>query len=145
MAHAGTIAGSERGEGVVALALEPVELERIVPADIEIAGGDVVDDGVTGDVVERLRERDAASALADHRGELDLPVELRGFRRHADRIIGPDHRVPQLEEHVRLALGLGGEHRPHLVGMLDIVRGGTEDALRAIRVRSAWQQRPPQA
>ena len=86
---------------------EPVEGEMRVGALAHeaVARRDVVDDRVGGDVLERVARRDAVRATADHRRELDLPVELR----HAladlhDRPVA-DQRRRRLEEEERPAGG----------------------------------------
>src|SRR5665213_3269454 len=67
---------AERCKSVMALALEPVELERVVAAHVEIARRDVVDDRIACHCVQRTLRRDAPASHADHRSQLDLPVEL---------------------------------------------------------------------
>src|SRR5262249_33421010 len=125
--------GAERRECVVTFALEPVELEWIIAADVEIARRYVVHDRVARDVVECVVEGDAATRLADDGGKFDFPVELLRLSRLADGIARPNYGVAQLEEHVRPALGLGRKHGPHFVSMLDVIGGGAKNPLRPER------------
>ena len=62
---------ADRQEGVERLAAHPLAV-----GELEVAPGDVVRDDVALDEVERVVDRDAARATADHDAELGLVVDL---------------------------------------------------------------------
>ena len=69
--------GAHRAVLVEALALEPL---RAVLLGLHIAGGRVVDDGVTEHVIERVCFRNVATALPDDDGQFALPIDFRRYR-----------------------------------------------------------------
>ena len=72
-----------------------------------VAGGQVVDNGVAGNVIHRLGRTYVAARLADDDGDLGLPVEFPRYPRTADRLAGSDHALGrELAEEVRLDLRL---------------------------------------
>ena len=68
--------GAERAEGVAAFAFGPLAAAVF----LEGAFGDVVEDAVAGDIVERVRLAYVLGRLADDDAELDFPVGLRRSR-----------------------------------------------------------------
>src|SRR5713226_505244 len=76
--------GAERAEGVVRLALGPLAQAL----DLKIALGDVVADGVAGDVVERVGLGDVFGAAADDDGDFAFPIELGRAARLFHRVVG---------------------------------------------------------
>ena len=70
-------------------------------AALQIAGGDVVGDGVTQDVsIGRLR-RDPAAGLTDDHSQLGLVLDLLRLRRQADRLTVADDGAGRLKEEQR--------------------------------------------
>ena len=77
--------GAEGAEGVEALCHGPLG-----GGELDIAGADVVEDGVAEDVVMPVFFRDAAAGLSDDDRELNLVIGLLGERRDADGLFGSD-------------------------------------------------------
>jgi hypothetical protein len=65
--------------------------------------GDVVADADAGDVGQRVLLRDVRGAVADHEGELDLPVHLLGGLGQHHVVVRTDDAVRGLVEQDRLA------------------------------------------
>jgi hypothetical protein len=76
----------DRAEGVAALALVP----GAAALELVLALGDVVDDAVAGDVLERVGLVDVARLCADDDAELDLPVALDRVLRQHDGVVAAD-------------------------------------------------------
>src|SRR6266851_1137201 len=66
--------GAERGERVERLTPDPLWL-----TPLKIASGDIVGDGVTADVVERILDRNVPGALPDYDGKLAFVVKFGGY------------------------------------------------------------------
>lgn len=64
---------AHRAEGVEALAAEPLEV-----LFLQVSGGDVIDDGVSIDVLHRIFFRDVRASLADDDAELAFVVDFLG-------------------------------------------------------------------
>ena len=99
--------GSERAEGVEALGPRPLSVTAL-----QVAGRDVVGDGVAEDHLRHSGHRHLAADPADHHGQLTLEAQLGGDLRVDDRLPRPDHRGVGLEEGQRrdrdLVAELGG-------------------------------------
>src|SRR6185369_10867929 len=99
---------ADRAERVAALALVP----RAAALELVLALGDVVDDAVAGDELQRVGLVDVARLLADDDAELDLPVALERALRQHDGVVRADDRAGRLHEDDRLlrdrGAGLGG-------------------------------------
>src|SRR5437773_6842138 len=103
-----------RAEPVQALALEVLP----APAELDVAGADVVDHDVTEDVLGRALARDVDPGASDHDPELDLPVDLGRHRAvdddvvvrardASDRLREDGRRVDGLAHGARALLGVG--------------------------------------
>ena len=103
---------AERAEGVEALGARPLAV-----AALQVAGRDVVGDGVAEDDGQGVLGLDVLAEPADDDGELALVADLRGLRRHDDRVAGPDDGGVGHEEHHRL----GGRLAAHLAGVVGVV------------------------
>ena len=110
----------------------------ILVAPHDVPRREIVGDRVAGDVRERLLDRHVSRDLADHGGELDLPVDHLRVDRQLDPGAGPHHRAPRsLDEvpglfsqlfHCRPGwLALGPRHLGHVIG---VVRAGAVDVAR---------------
>jgi hypothetical protein len=102
--------GAKGIEGLAAFALGPLAARLL---DLICPLGHVVADRVAGHVVQRVgRGSQIPRPVADHDGELDLPVDLRRARRDADVVVRADDRVGVFEEqhrHFRWCVtGFGG-------------------------------------
>src|SRR3712207_2457193 len=86
--------GAEGAEGVAALALVP----GAAALDLPLALGHVVADRVAGDVVQRLRFRDAGGAGADDDGELHLPVGFAAVLRDHHIVVRAAEGAERLQE-----------------------------------------------
>ena len=142
---------AERGEAGAVLPTEPVgaDLGHVAAEDL-VAGGEVVGDRVRGDVVEGVVAVHPGRLAADHRGELELPVELLRPGRDHDVVVRPGHRGRQADEQVRRPLGGAAVHQLRDLGAdlgvrpgaaLGVVRGGEVDDVGAV-VRARLQDLP---
>ena len=83
----------------VSIALQNEKTPPHLPA-LNVAGGDVVEDHVAGDVVHRLLRAEVLAVLPITTAELELVVELLGQVLGVDdRLVRADDRVDVLEEH----------------------------------------------
>ncbi len=109
---------SHRGQGVADLAGRPLTGD-----ELEVAGAHVVDDRVTGHVVERALARHEAGGAADDDAELDFPVELLRSARPQDRLAGiEDGGVPLREDGWLLGNRLAG-----LLGVVAVVEADADE------------------
>ena len=88
------------------------------PLDLEVALGNVVADGVAGDVVQCIRLGDVFGATADDGGDFDFPVELGRAARLLDGVVGAGEGGVGFQEEDRL----GRNRISGLLGMVDIVQ-----------------------
>ncbi len=121
--------GAERREARRVLAAQPVGADlRHVLAEDQLTGGQVVGDGVRGDVRERLLGADPVGGPADDRGQFQLPVRLLAPRGQDHVVVGAGDRGRQADEHVRLVLGRTAVHHrgdlhPCFLRRARVVRG----------------------
>ena len=109
-----------------ALEFERLAAAKLVPGhalggapDLAIAGSNVIDDGVTEHVLERLLDRDVAPCLADHDAQFRLAIKFFGEPRiEHDRIVGADHTVGGLHEEFRL---LAADRRVRFLGVVVVI------------------------
>src|SRR5215467_6655651 len=117
--------GTHGAEGVEGLALEPLGMPLL-----EIARGDVVDDGVAELVLQGVRATDVVPARPDDHGQLHLVVELARHRVVHHVVAGADHRRARLGE-VHGMLGNGGPALRRVIGIVaaeaEHVAGGVRD------------------
>ncbi len=96
---------------------------------LQVAGADVVGDGVAEDRVAGPRRRHVGAQPADHDRELHLVVDLAALSRQRDRVARPDDRGRRLQEEHRLR-----RHRPaHLGGVVGVVPADRDDLARQHR------------
>ena len=97
---------ADRQERVRALGPQPLAVALLagrerLPCALPVAGADVVDDHVAGDVGRGILGRDPPGPPPDDDAELDLEVEgVRPLRAH-DRLAVADDRVGELGEQER--------------------------------------------
>src|SRR5262245_3934396 len=117
--------GAHGAEGVEGFALEPLGVPLL-----QVARGDVVDDGVAEDVLEGVGAADVVSARPDDRGQFHLVVELARHRVVHHVVAGADHRRAWLGE-VHGMLGNGGSPLRRVIGVVaaeaEDVAGGVGD------------------
>ena len=128
--------GSGGGEAVERLAARPLRL-----AELDVACGDVVDDGVAPHVVERIARVHSARGPADDHAELGLVVDL------GREVAGPGggravrgERVRPEREHGHRGLGA----QLQLGGVGGVVRADGEHLRRAQHGRRVAQARRPE-
>ena len=114
--------------GLEVLLAQPVGAEVPVLTLAEVAQGQIVDDGIAGDVVHRIRFGDISPRLADHGADLGLPVDLFGNLRQPDRGVRADDAMQRrLDEEIgpggRLVRRFAARHLLHVVG---VIGGGAE-------------------
>ena len=104
----------------------------------DVSGGEVVGDGVAGHVIEGALHRHVFRGLADHGGQLDLPVHHLREERELDLRAGADNRslrrldempgpLPQLLHRRSRRLAGGARHLGHVIG---VVGSRAEDGAR---------------
>ena len=115
----------------VSMALREREDAGLHLAALDVAGGDVVEDHVAGDVVLGLVGAEELAALADDDGQLELVVELLGQALGVDdRVVRADDRVDVLEEHDALVHRVRPVDGLQLLVVVGEVAGGVEELLR---------------
>ena len=111
--------GSDRSEGVAALALDPLP----VPLQLEFPLGNVVDDAVTGDMFQGFGFGHIRRPCADHHAEFHFPVGLRGIAGNDDRVVRPADGAGGLEEDHRLI----GHGTAALLRMFHVIPANAND------------------
>ena len=95
--------------------------------ELQVAGGEVVEQRVAGDVVERVGLGDVLGAPADDEGDLGLVVDLaavgRQLHRRARRAASALRYLPKI-------VGLAGGSDPALGRVLAVVEADADDLLR---------------
>lgn len=105
--------GSCRQEGVGVLGGKPVGADRLEVGPVEpVAGGEVVADGVGGDVRHRVLGGDVLARPADDEGEFEFPVVLLTERGQLDVVVRAADRAGRAEEDVRDAAADPLVHHP---------------------------------
>ena len=94
--------------------------------ELEVAGGEVVEQRVAGEVVERVGLGDFLGALADDEGDLGLVVDLAAVGGQRDRGSGRGQRVAVLAEDRRA----GGHLHAALGRVLAVVEADADDLVR---------------
>ena len=107
--------GTHRAKGIEALAARPGAVGAL-----QVAGGDVIGDGVAEGMRQGVAGLDPAPALADHQGELGFMLHLARLGRQADWVAGTHQAGVRLEEDHRHRadlvvefLGVGGVVAPN--------------------------------
>ena len=127
--------GAEAAGAVEVLAQR--ELAARLP--LPVAHRAVVEAGVAGDHAERLLLRHVAALLADHDGELGLPVELVGVARPRHLAVVRHQRVVEAAEHDRI----GRDRAAGLLGVLAVVEADAQDLARVgDRAAGTWPTSP---
>src|SRR5207302_2110099 len=90
--------GTDRAEGVAALALGPLS----ATLQLVFTLGDVVDHAIAGDVFLRVVHGDVAGLAADHDAELDLVIGFLRALRNDHIVVGAADRGGRLQEEDRL-------------------------------------------
>jgi predicted nucleotidyltransferase len=91
--------------------------------ELESPLGDVVDDRIARDVIQRLVLGHVFGARADDDSDLDLVVEFRGASRLLDVVVRTADAGRGLHEHDRL----GGYLQARLVRMVDVVQADRDE------------------
>jgi hypothetical protein len=94
--------------------MRPLALQPLDGAELVVAHGNVVQDGVAGDVVRGVGFGNPAALLADHNGEFGLPVDGVRFLRQGQVIVRADQGFLVLGEQ-------GGVLRNFPAHFLDVV------------------------
>ena len=109
----------QRGERVAALALDPLAAALVLERPLR----DVVHGAVAGDVAQRLVLGHVPGGRADHRGQLDFPVNPLALARQHHRIVRAVERGRRLEEQDRLL----GDRVAALGGVVGIVEADAHE------------------
>lgn len=109
---------AEGTESVEAFAAGP-----LVVTPLQVAGGDVVADGVAEDVVQGVLGFDPAPGLADDDGQLGFMLDVVGLGRDEDGFAGCDDRAGRLEEEE----GYLGDIDGMFFGMGDVIAPDADD------------------
>src|SRR5499425_2146937 len=116
--------GAHGAESVEGLALEPLGMPLL-----QIARGDVVDDGVAEDVLEGVGAADVVAARPNDRGQLHFVVELARHRVVHHVVPGANHRRARLGE----VHGMFGNGGPPLRRVIGVVTAEAEDVAGGMR------------
>lgn len=114
--------------GIEALALEP-----LIVAALQIAGGEIVDDRIAENVIQRVAGSDVEASLSDDHSEFDLVVELfHDVRLEGNLGIRPHHGCRRLGEELGMLrqLDLDTLGAVALGDVLHVVSADAEDVLR---------------
>src|SRR6185312_16907408 len=103
-----------------ALALVPLPART---AELEFALGDVVDQAIAGDVIQRLGLPDIRRLLADDETQLDFPIQLGGILGFDDLVVGAAKATGSLHEEDRF----GGQRHVGLRRMIGEVEANADE------------------
>ena len=110
--------GGPASSGVTSAGPQGAAPSKILPgihcgvAALQITGGEVVEERVAGDEVERVGGGDVLGLAADHERDLRLVVDLGAVGGQRHRRVGADERVAELAEDDRLGGRLRARPRP---------------------------------
>src|SRR5262249_37282268 len=117
---------AHRYEGVERLRPQPLTI-----GELQVARGDIIDDGVAGNIIERTADRNLSSTAADDNAQLGFVVHLPAHRRYDDRVVGAGDRIGIHSEEKRLFWHLAVD----LFDMIFVVQTDADDFLRTLNWR----------
>ncbi len=109
-------------ESIVALTAEPIVLERIIAAAVQVPGADVIEHRIACDIIVCIFHADVAATFADDHAQLHFPVQLLGVARHHYLGIGRGNAGFGFHEAIRRAFFTRRQFGAHLARMLIIIR-----------------------